>query len=198
MKTRIGIVIILIEIASIAALLWFLNLGGMPEGFGRSLVFLLPIAFGLHVCEEFIFPGGAIQWFKQYHPEYAQAYTESYFFKVNAIPLALSLLVAFGTFDFAGGFSFFGIRAWLAFLSFLTINTIFHVRAVLETRKYSPGVGTSVLAYLPLAVFSLIYLLQTGAVDIFSAIVCISVGSCIQPVLDYIKKRNMVQHQYIR
>jgi len=181
MKTRIGIVIILIEIASIAALLWFLNLGGMPEGFGRSLVFLLPIAFGLHVCEEFIFPGGAIQWFKQYHPEYAQAYTESYFFKVNAIPLALSLLVAFGTFDFAGGFS-----------------TIFHVRAVLETRKYSPGVGTSVLAYLPLAVFSLIYLLQTGAVDIFSAIVCISVGSCIQPVLDYIKKRNMVQHQYIR
>ena len=191
MKTRLGAVIASIEIVSITALFFLLRQEGLPAKFGVSLVFFLPITFGLHVFEEFIFPGGSGNWFKIYHPQYAKAYTQSYFFKVNAIPLVLSVLLTFGTFDYAGAFSFFGIRAWLAFLSFLAINAIFHIRGTIETKHYSPGLVVSILLYLPLTIIGFTYLLRTGVVDIVSAIVCIAIGLLIQPVLDYIKKRNL-------
>lgn len=190
MKTRLGIVITVIELASISGLLFLLKQAGLPAKFGLALVFCLPIIFGLHVVEEFIFPGGASAWFTLYHPEHAGAYTESYFFKVNAIPLVLAVLLAFGTFDFAGSFSFYGIRAWLVFLSFLAFNALFHIRGTFETKRYSPGLLVSLSLYLPLTIIGFTYLLRTGAVDIFSAIVCFGLGTLFQPALDYIKNRN--------
>jgi hypothetical protein len=191
MKRRLGGVIALIEIVSVTALLFLLGQEGLPARIGVSLVFFLPIAFGLHVFEEFIFPGGASDWFKIYRPQYAKAYTESYLFKVNALPLVLSVLVSLGTFDYKGAFSFFGIRAWLAFLFFLALNAVFHIRGTIQTKQYSPGLGVSIVLYIPLAIISFTYLLRTGVIDIFSAIVCVAVGSLIQPVLDYIKERSL-------
>ena len=191
MKTKLGFVIALIEAASIAALLFLLRQANLPPRFALFLVFSLPIIFGLHVFEEFFFPGGASLWFALYHPEYTKAYTPSYFFKVNAIPLVLSLLLTLGTFDFAGGFTHYGIRAWLVFVIFLATNAIFHLRGTIATRRYSPGLGTSILLYLPLTIISLAYLLQTGLVDVVSALICIVIGSCLQPILDLIKKSSL-------
>ena len=191
MKTRLGFVIALIEVVSVAGLLFLLRQNGLPAGFGLFLVFGLPIVFGLHVFEEFIFPGGAQDWFKAHHPQYATAYTQSYLFKVNVIPLVLSALLSFGTFDYEGSYSFFGIRAWLVFLSFLAFNAIFHIRGTIETKRYSPGIVVSILLYLPLAIIGFTFLPRTGVVDIVSVFVCIAIGSLLQPVLDYIKKRNL-------
>ena len=102
------------------------------------------------------------------------------------------MLVTLGTFDFAGGFAFFGIRAWLAFLSFQALNAIFHIRGAMLTKQYSPGMSVSILLYLPLTVVAFTYLLRAGVVDIVSAIVCIAVGLLIQPALDdQIKNRNL-------
>jgi hypothetical protein len=190
MKTRLGIVIALVELASAAGPFFLRMQAGLPAKFGLVMVFCLPIIFGLHVVEEFIFPGGAPAWFTLYHPQHAGAYTESYFFKVNAIPLVLSVLLAFGTFDFAGSFSFYGIRAWLVFLSFLAFNALFHIRGTFETKRYSPGLLVSLSLYLPLAIIGFTYLLRTGAVDVVSAVVCFGLGSVLQPALDYLKKRN--------
>jgi hypothetical protein len=191
MKTRLGIVIALIEIASIAGLLFLLRKDGLPAEFGLALVFCLPIIFGLHVFEEFIFLGGAEDWFKINRPQYSKAYSQSYLFKVNAIPLGLSVLLSFGTFDFAGGFTYFGIRAWLVFLSFLAFNAIFHMRGTIETKRYSPGLVVSILLYLPLTIIGFTYLLRMGIVDIVSAIICFGIGSLLQPLMDFIKKRSL-------
>jgi hypothetical protein len=191
MKIKIGSVIALIEVVSIVGLIFLLGQKDMPAKFGVALVFLLPILFGLHVCEEFIFPGGGETWFALYHPENTKAYTQSYFFTINAIPLVLSTLLAFGTFDFVGGFDFFGIRAWLVFLTFLAYNAIFHIRGAIETRRFSPGLVTSILFYLPLTFISYIYLLHTGVVDIVSVIICLALGSLLQPILDAIKQQSM-------
>ena len=188
MKTRLGFVIALIEVVSVVGLLFLLRQNGLPARFGLFLVFCLPIVFGLHVFEEFIFPGGAQDWFKAHHPQYARAYTQSYLFKVNAIPLVLSALLSFGTFDYEGSYSFFGIRAWLVFLSFLAFNAIFHIRGTLETKRYSPGLLVSISLYLPLTIIGFTYLLRTGVVDILPAIICLSLGSVLQPLLDHIKK----------
>ena len=191
MKRRLGGIIALLEIASTTVLLFLLGQRWLPPAIGVVLIFLLPITFGLHVFEEFIFPGGAMEWFKLYRPQYAEAFTESYLFKINAFPLILSGLVSLGAFDYRGAFSFFGIRAWLAFLFFLALNGIFHIRGTIQTKHYSPGVVVSIVLFIPLAVISFIYFLGAGVVDIFSAIICVAVGSSIQPVLDYIKRRNL-------
>ena len=193
MKTKLGLVIILVEAASITSLLFLLKQANLPPTFDLFLVFSLPISFGLHVVEEFFFPGGGSAWFALNHPEYSKAYTPAYFFKVNAIPLVLSLLVSLGTFDFAGGFAFFGLRAWLAFAVFQATNAIFHLRGTIATRRYSPGLGTGMLMYLPLTIISYAFFLQTGLVDIVSALVCIGIGACIQPVLDSIKKSSIAK-----
>ena len=191
MKTRLGLVIALVEITSAAFLLLLLGQQNLPAEFGVALVFLMPITFGTHVCEEFIFPGGGSDWFKAYHPEYVEAFTESYYFKINAIPLVLSFLVSLGAFNYAGGFSFWGVRAWLAFLSMLGFNVIFHIHGEIKTKQHSPGIVTAILLYVPLMIISFIYLLGTGVVDIISAILCLAAGSLLQPALDYLKKRSL-------
>jgi hypothetical protein len=188
MNKELGVVIALLEIASGAALLFLLGQPGLPPSFGLVLVFCLPITFGLHVFEEFIFPGGGADWFRRDRPQFAQVLTDSYFFNINAIPLVLSLLVTLGTFDFAGGFAYFGIRAWLAFLCFQAIHIIYsHIRGVFNTEQYSPGLATSILLYVPLTVTAFVYLLQTGVVDVVSALACIAVGFLILILLDHIK-----------
>ena len=192
MKKKLGGVIVIIEIASVTILLFLLGQPqSIPTPIGVLLVFLLPITFGLHVCEEFIFPGGGSEWFKLYHPEYAKAYTEPYFLKVNVFPLVLSVLVSLGSFDYRGAFSFFGIRAWLAFLFFQALNAVFHLRGTIQTKQYSPGVGVGMVLYLPLTISSFIYFLTTGVIDPFSAIICVVIGSLIQPALDRIKQHDL-------
>ena len=97
-----------------------------------------------------------------------------------------------GAFDFAGGFGFWGIRAWLVFLCMQAFNVSFHIRGAIKLRpkQPSPGMLSAILLYIPLTLTSFFYLLKTGTVDIFSAIVCMALGSLLQPALDYIKKHN--------
>ena len=193
LAAKLGLVIILIEISAVSALFFLLRQPGLPARMGVILVFLLPVTFGLHVWEEFVFPGKGADWFRAYHSEYGPAFKDSYFFKINAIPLVLALLVTLGTFDFAGGFSFWGIRAWLTFLCMQGFNVIFHIRGViqLKTKQGAPGMVTACLLYVPLVITSFAYLLKTGSMDILSAIVCLAVGSLLQPALDLIKKQSM-------
>jgi len=188
MGKRLAPVVIIIEVASVAALLFLLTQPGLPPRFAVMLVFALPIFFGLHVTEEFIFPGGAADTFRQARPKVAEAYTEDYLYRVNVIPLALAFLVTLGTFDFAGGFSFFGIRAWLAFVSFQAIHVIsYHVADMFRIRRYSPGIVTGIVLYFPLAVVAFVYLLGTGVVDVISAVVAVGVGFAVVGGLERIK-----------
>ena len=189
MKTKLGCVIAIVEIASLAALLFLLRHNTAGSHAAVWLVFALPLAFGLHVFEEFVFPGGASDWFRSYRPQFTAAYTPSYFFRINALPLVLSLGVSLGAFDYRGGFSSAGIRAWLAFVCIQGFNAIYHIRGAIETRNYSPGMVSGILFYLPLAVFSFAYLIRTGTVDVFSAIGCLLVGAISQSLFDRIKER---------
>ena len=86
-RRRLGVAIAWIEIASLSSLPFLLGQRGLPPANGVLRVFLLPITFGLHIFEEFIFPRGAMDWFKIYRSQYAKAYTETYLFKVAALEL---------------------------------------------------------------------------------------------------------------
>jgi hypothetical protein len=87
-----------------------------------------------------------------------------------------------------GTYSLGGIRAWMTFQSILFVNAIFHIQGAILTKKYSPGMVSGIAFYSPLTIISFTYFLKTGAVDIFSAIVCLAIGVLFQPVLDYLKK----------
>jgi len=185
---KLLVVSIAIEVISLAALFFLLRQPGLPEAASVILVFCLPITFGLHVFEEFVFPGGGADWFRRDRPQFTQAMTDSYFFNVNAIPLVLSLLVTLGTFNFTGGFSFFGIRAWLAFLCFQAIHVGFsHLRGAIKARRYSPGMATGIALYLPLTIMAFVTLLRSGILDPVLAIVCIGLGYLILVFLDRLK-----------
>ena len=190
MNPRLLGIIAAIEVVLAAALLFLLGLPGVPKP-GVVLVWLVPMVFGLHVAEEFAFPGGYPDWYKTHNPRLGEALTPSYLVKINAIPGVLTILVALSVFDWAGGYTFFGIRVWMAFLSLLGANGLFHIRGAITSRQYCPGLVTSAVLYLPLAIVCYACFLLTGMVDVYSAIVCLALGALFQPALDFFKARNL-------
>lgn len=188
-RARLGKMVALLEFASFSLLLFFFRQKVVPDRLGLLLVFLLPIAFGLHVLEEFIYPGGFISWDNVFRPKYTGT-PASYYVKVNALPAIASLLVVLGAFDYAGKFSF-GIRSWLALLTFLAWNAVFHIRGALRTTRYSPGMVTGILLYIPLAIVSYVHFMKSGVIDSPSIVLCVIAALAIQPILDFIKTRGL-------
>jgi len=192
-RTRLGGIIAITEFASLAVLLILVRQKIVPDKVGILLVLLLPIAFGLHVTEEFIFPGGFISWDNIFRPKYTDT-PGSFYIKVNAIPAVASLLLALGAFDYRGKYSLFGIRGWLAFLTFLAWNACFHLRGAVRTRRYSPGMVTGFLLFIPLTIASYINFKKVGVLDSLSTVLCMVVGLAIQPILDFVKNRGLKKH----
>jgi len=129
------------------------------------------IAASLHVFEEFVYPGGFRPWYASYRPEIASSLSARYLLVINAIMLAVCALVA------VAGPSVNGAANWFVITSILFWNAIFHIRAVVRTRRYSPGVITSVLLYIPLAILGSIHLLHQQLVPWAVALGCFGIGS---------------------
>jgi hypothetical protein len=180
MKIKLFAAITLIEAVLITLLLFFLTQEMLPDKVGVTLVWIQPIAFGLHIAEEYVFPGG-----------FASRMTPSYPFKINAIGGIASALLSFGAFNYLGSYSFVEIRGWLFVMSALAFNGLEHIRGAILTKRYSPGMVTGIVLFLPLAVISYAYFLRNRIVDIPSALVCIALGSLAQPVLDFFHKRKI-------
>jgi Protein of unknown function with HXXEE motif len=197
MKTWFIGLVAFIEAVSVAFFLFLRKQGIAPDKIGLTLVWLLPVTFGLHVCEEFVFPGGFFDWYKTYRPRFAPVVTPSYLFKINAFPGVATVLVALGTLNYMGGYSFGGIRSWLGFVSILAFNGVWHIRGAIQTRRYSPGLVTSIALYIPLAIVSGAIFFRKGVVDTLSAVVCLAVGLAFQPVLDSFKERRIREGELI-
>lgn len=129
------------------------------------------IAASFHVFEEFVYPGGFRQWYASYRPEIASSLSVRYLVVVNAIMLAVCALIA------VAGPSPNGAANWFVITSILFWNAVFHIRAVIRMRRYSPGVITSIVLYIPLAVFGSFNLLQQGLVPWVIAAGCFAMGS---------------------
>jgi len=168
----------------IALVAWLLRQPFVPDRRSLILAYLFPIAFSLHVLEEFVFPGNGEDWFRLYRPRYAHRYTEAYFVKVNAIGFAGAALVPLGLLDYRSGYSLGGIFGNMIFASALLANTYYHVRGSIETKRYSPGTVTAVVLYAPIATAFFVQMLRTGAASWIVAIVCLVLGLQVQRVID--------------
>ena len=128
-------------------------------------------AAGLHIFEEFVYPGGFAEWDRHYRPGFRASITPRFHLIINGLLLLLCYDVG------AMGGTPIGIAGWLAVMALLFGNAVWHVVGTVRTRRYSPGVITGVLLYVPLAIYGYIHLLRSGQVSVATAIVAFAIGS---------------------
>jgi len=114
----------------------------------------------LHLFEEFVWPGGFAEWYRWYRPERAASVSTRFLVWINALFVLMALIP--GTM----GFRPYGVAFWLVVASIAAANGLFHLWAVLRTRRYSPGVVTGCIFYLPLAVFGFVYFWRAGLANV--------------------------------
>ena len=151
-----------------------------------TLIFWLPFCFAaLHIFEEFVWPGGFSTWYASYRPHVAESLTTRFLVIGNGILLLVACLLGW-----MGPLWSRGLSLWLILAALLAANAIFHVRGVIVLGRYSPGVVTGVLLYLPLCIWGYWHFLATHEASWqFAAISCV-VGASYQFWTDFNHRRR--------
>jgi hypothetical protein len=148
------------------------------------LFWLLPLFVGLHIFEEFVYPGGFSLWYQNYKPSLAASITPRFLIIVNAILVLLTIIpIVIGTRPY-------GVALWLAIAAVLFGNSTFHIRGAFVSQKYSPGVVTSVLFYLPLSVVGFWFFISNGRASLGTALSSLVIGLSYQWFSSYNHRRR--------
>ena len=135
-------------------------------------MFWVPLAAAsAHIFEEFVWPGGFADWYRRYRPEIAQSVSTTFLVWINAALL-------FGC--FAVGVDAktpVGPAFFLAMCALLAGNGVFHIFATMKMRRYSPGVVTGTLLYIPMGIYAFWAMLTSGRVSIGTAIAAALIGA---------------------
>ncbi|MFT3704321.1 MAG: HXXEE domain-containing protein [Agriterribacter sp.] len=123
------------------------------------LSLLLPVAVMLHVTEEFLFPGGFVQWYQKLVPSKTKGENTGFLVWINTLMMFMCVLpIHFGKIPI-------GVSIWYCVVVLAAINACFHIWGMMKLKAYSPGVITGVLLYIPLCVTGTQELLLTGAIS---------------------------------
>lgn len=137
-----------------------------------NALFLAPLcAAALHIFEEFVCPGGFAAWDRRYRPAFSASITP----RLHLIVNGLLLLVCYDVWAFRATPA--GVALWLIVMALLFGNALWHVVGAVKTRSYSPGIVTGLLLYVPLSVYGYARLLQSGRVDVGTAVLAFAVGA---------------------
>lgn len=131
---------------------------------------LLPLAIIAHMFEEFVFPGGFIQWYRHNRPDIASGITKSRLTITNLIFLVLSFM------PLLLGPSTQGLSWLLALSSITAVNALSHMIGSTRTKTYSPGEVTAMFINLPLTIYINWELMATHAITPDYAGKCFLVG----------------------
>jgi hypothetical protein len=137
-----------------------------------SFFLSLPLlAIAAHLVEEFVWPGGFARWYRSYPPGSTVVVTTRLLVIVNVVFVALAVLpLVLRAPALALGY-------WLVVAAIAGANGLFHLRATLQTRTYSPGVVTGVILYIPLALVGGAHLLRAGLVAPATAIQTVAIAA---------------------
>jgi hypothetical protein len=98
----------------------------------------------LHQFEEFVYPGGFAMQFREMTLKVGIKITNNWLFVTNILFLGVIILALF----FGNPFFRLGV------ISIVLINCLLHIGKSLHLRGYFPGLITSLLLYLPIAIFA--------------------------------------------
>ncbi|HUQ99688.1 MAG TPA: HXXEE domain-containing protein [Gemmatimonadaceae bacterium] len=135
-----------------------------------AFLWLPLLAVGAHLVEEFVWPGGFPEWYRWYRPERASSVTTRYLVIVNAVLVVLALLPP------VLGATPRGVALWLMVAAIGAANALFHLFATVSRRRYSPGVVTGTVFYLPLAIIGYQQLVASGRVSMGTTIEAVVIG----------------------
>jgi hypothetical protein len=108
----------------------------------------------VHILEEYVFPGGFPDGIKNLLPRATHLLTPRFHLVVNGLFLLLcvcSALIGKANLVFS-----------LSFFSLIFANAVLHIRGAIVTKRYYPGVISSVLIYMPLAIYAYAMFLISG------------------------------------
>jgi len=130
----------------------------------------VPLAAALlHLTEEFVYPGGFPAWYRRYRSDPSRI-TPRFLVIINgALLIACLNVVQLGSTPP-------GAVAWLAIVTLMCSNGIWHLWASIRSRSYSPGLFTGIAIYAPLAAYGYIHFLRAGLVSSLTAAVAGIVG----------------------
>jgi hypothetical protein len=126
-------------------------------------------AASLHICEEFVYPGGFAAWYRRYRVD-ASRITKRFLVIINAALLVMCCNVALL------GRTEVGVAYWLLIAAVMCSNGCWHAWASYKSRGYSPGVVTGVMICMPLAVYGYGQFVRSGAASIGTALIAGMVG----------------------
>src|ERR1700744_3577977 len=130
-----------------------------------TLTLLLPAAIMLHVTEEFLYPGGFIEWYQEWIPSRTKGIRPGYLVWINTLMIGVCVIPA------ALGASERGAGVWFTVAAIAAANASFHLIGVFRLKKYSRGVFTGFLLYLPIFAFGAYLLLSSGQIGVARALV---------------------------
>ncbi|MEO7148324.1 MAG: HXXEE domain-containing protein [Rhodanobacteraceae bacterium] len=140
------------------------------------IVFWLPfIAVVLHVVEEFVWPGGFLAWHRSYRPSLAASITPRFALIGNTVLLGAAFVLGWYGPDASRDLSL-----WLVLAALLAGNAVFHLVGLLRMRRYSPGVVTGVLLYVPLCIWGYAHFIDNGEATWRFALSSFAVGVSYQ------------------
>ena len=131
---------------------------------------LLMVAL-VHIVEEFLWPGGFLDWYRRYQPSIASSLTRGFAVVINVALLLACIVVGLL------GSTPRGIALWLTLAALLLSNMGFHLVASLSSRTYSPGLMTALVLYGPLCVYGYVRFLRNGNASVGTACAAFVVGS---------------------
>jgi len=100
----------------------------------------------IHILEEYVYPGGFADALRNLLPRAAHLFTPRFHVVVNGLLLLLCLGSALiGKDNFIFSLSVFGL---------VFANAVLHIRGAILTKRYYPGVISSILIYIPLAIYA--------------------------------------------
>ena len=115
---------------------------------------LLPVAAGLHIVDEYVYPGGFLEVMRETSPRFAGQVTVRLAVIINSLFFLLCVIAAF----FGDKKRTFG----LSVLVLLFLNGLMHLTGTLARRRYNPGTATGLLFYIPLALLEFRDALSSG------------------------------------
>jgi len=136
------------------------------------LAWSLAGAASIHIIEEFAFPGGFKAWWCAYKPDIAASVSDRFLITINGILIAFSVIVALAVSVPEGN----GIAAWLTLAALLFSNAIFHIIGAIQTRRYSPGMISGIILYIPLAIYGYAHFLRSGQASTGTALIAVAIG----------------------
>ena len=137
------------------------------------LAWSLAGAASFHIFEEFVYPGGFKSWWCAYRPETAVSVSNRFLVIITAALLAFTVCVALAVQAPRGN----GVAAWLTLAALLFSNAIFHVIGAFQSKRYSPGMISGIVLYIPIAIYGFMHFLRSGQASLLpTALVAAFIG----------------------